>query len=141
MPIELTDEMAQHVNSARVNNKACLLATASEDGWPSIGYRGSMMVFDGDHLAYWERSKRDGLANIQKNPKVTVMYRDPETKIAWKFYGRTAVHEDDSIREEVWERVVDVEKKADPEKQGFAVLIEIDLVETYSGQLLQNRDS
>jgi hypothetical protein len=139
MPIELTDEMAQHVNNARVNNKSCILATASPDGWPSIGFRGSMMVWDKQHLAYWERSKKDGLANIQKSPKVTVMYRDPETRVAWKFYGRTHIYMEGDVREQVWVRVVDVEKTPDPQKQGFAVLIEIDRVDAYSGQVLQQR--
>ena len=141
MPIELTDEMSENVNGARVNNKACLFGTASADGWPSIGYRGSMMVFDKDHLAYWERSRRDGLAHIQENPKVLVWYRDPENRAAaWKFYGHVIIHEDGDIREQVWERVVDVEKTPDPEKKGLAVLIEVDYVETFSGQKLQERE-
>ena len=140
MPIELTDEMAEHVNGARVKNKTCLFGTASADGWPSIGFRGSMMVFDKQHLAYWERSKKDGLAHIQENPKVLVWYRDPEDRAAaWKFYGRTIIHEEGDVRDQVWERVVDVEKGADPEKQGIAVLIEIDRVDTGAGQMLQEK--
>ena len=139
MSIELTDEMAEHVNGARVNNKACLYGTASADGWPSIGFRGSMMVFDKQHLAYWERSKKDGLAHIQENPKVLVWYRDPETRKAWKFYGRTSIHEDGDLRDQVWERVVDVEKEADKEKKGFAVLIEIERVDTGQGEVLQEK--
>ena len=133
MSIQLDDEMAENINTARLKGKSCVLATAAPDGFPSIGFRGSMMVFDSDHLAYWERSKRDGLANIQKNPRVTVMYRDNDTKVGWKFYGRTAIHEDGDLREQVWDRVVDVEKTPDPEKKGFAVIIEVDRVEMFNG--------
>ena len=140
MPIDLTDEMAENVNTARLRGKSCTLATASADGWPGVGYRGSMMVFDKDHLAYWERSRRDGLAHIRENPKVTVMYRDNETKVGWKFYGRTVIHEGDEIMDQVWDRVLDVEKGADAEKKGLAVLIEVEYVETFSGQKLQERD-
>jgi general stress protein 26 len=140
MPIELTDEMAENIDSARLRGKSCTLATASADGWPGIGYRGSMMVFDKQHLAYWERSRRDGLAHIQENPKVTVLYRDNVTKVGWKFYGRTSIHEGDEVMDQVWERVLDVEKGADPDKKGLAVLIEVDYVETFSGQKLQERD-
>ena len=141
MSIQLDDEMAENINTARLKGKSCVLATAAPDGFPSVGFRGSMMVFDSDHLAYWERSKRDGLANIQKNPRVTVMYRDNDTKVGWKFYGRTAIHEDGDLREQVWDRVVDVEKTPDPEKKGFAVIIEVDRVEMFNGTVLQERES
>ena len=33
-----------------------------------------MVVFDGDHLAYWERSKKQALENLGHDKRVCVMY-------------------------------------------------------------------
>jgi len=57
--IDLTDEMKTALDSALADKVPCILATASADGLPGIGYRGSVMAFDGQSLAYWERAKRD----------------------------------------------------------------------------------
>ncbi|SVD64538.1 uncharacterized protein METZ01_LOCUS417392, partial [marine metagenome] len=114
MAIEMTDEMVEHVDNNQANRKPCILATAGKDGWPSMGFRASMMVFDKDHLAFWERSNKDGLSNMQENPQVLVMYRDPEARVAFKFYGHVTIHDSGEMRESVWERTVQPEKDADP---------------------------
>ena len=139
MAIEMTDEMVEHVDNNQANRKPCILATAGKDGWPSMGFRASMMVFDKDHLAFWERSNKDGLSNMQENPQVLVMYRDPEARVAFKFYGHVTIHDSGEMRESVWERTVQPEKDADPEKKGSAVVIDIDRITAYGGAVLQER--
>src|SRR5262245_61086521 len=51
----------------------CLVGTIGKDG-PNISPKGSMVVFDDNHLAYWERSKRKALENVQHDPRVVVIY-------------------------------------------------------------------
>ena len=68
------------------------------------------------------------------------MYRNSETRTGWKFYGRAAIVESGDLRQQVWERVVEVEKERDPEQKGVAVVIEVDRVETYGGELLMERE-
>ncbi|MCH8939961.1 MAG: pyridoxamine 5'-phosphate oxidase family protein [Chloroflexi bacterium] len=139
MAIEMTEEMVEHVDSGLANRKVCILATAGKDGWPSMGFRGSMMVYDKDHLAFWERSRKDGLQHIEENPQVLVMYRDPEARIAWKFYGRATVHTSGDVLEKVWDRTVQAEKDSDPEKKGCAVVIDVEKITSYPGQVLQEK--
>tara|TARA_B100001750_G_scaffold214532_1_gene197736 strand:- start:218 stop:637 length:420 start_codon:yes stop_codon:yes gene_type:complete len=139
MAIEMTDEMVDHIDNNQVNRKPCILATAGKDGWPSMGFRASMMVFDKDHLAFWERSNKDGLSHMQENPQVLVMYRDPEARVAFKFYGHVTIHESGEMRENVWDRTVQPEKDADPEKKGCAVVIDIDKITAYGGAVLQEK--
>jgi hypothetical protein len=50
--IKLTQEMRERLDNALTNRTPCILATASATGEPSLGYKGSMMVFDDEHLAY-----------------------------------------------------------------------------------------
>ncbi|MET0503180.1 MAG: pyridoxamine 5'-phosphate oxidase family protein, partial [Candidatus Binatia bacterium] len=71
--IKLTDEMRNMIDPALANGSPCILATAAANGEPDIGYKGSMMVFDDESLAYWERTKRQHLKNLTENPKVVVL--------------------------------------------------------------------
>lgn len=139
MAIEITEEMAESVNTALANRVPCLLATAGADGWPSMGYRGSMMVFDDANLAYWERSYKDGIAHIRENPQVLVMFRNPETRQAWKFYGTATIHEAGDTREAVWDKTVEQERNADPEKKGFGVVIALDRITNYGGAVMSEK--
>ena len=50
--IKLVDQMRELIDNALANGSPCILATASRDGEPDIGYKGSVMVFKDDSLAY-----------------------------------------------------------------------------------------
>ena len=134
--IELTDEMKTAVDNALADRAPCLLATASADGYPSIGYRGSVLAYTPSSLAYWERTRRRGLENIESNPHVIVLYRNPETRQAWKFFGDATVHRDGDTRSDVMGRVVQAELDRDPDAEGYAVVIELERVETMTGEVL-----
>ncbi|MDP6821716.1 MAG: pyridoxamine 5'-phosphate oxidase family protein [Dehalococcoidia bacterium] len=138
--IDLTDEMKIALDNALVDKVPCILATASADGKPGIGYRGSVMAYDGQSLAYWERAKRGGLSNIQSSPYVILMYRNPGTRQAWKFFGKATLHETGEVREAVKARTVQAELDRDPDGNGFAVVVELDRVETMAGEVLQSKD-
>ena len=136
--IELS-EMAEAVNAALEDNTPCVLATASKDGVPDIGFKGSMMVFDNDHLAYWERSRGQHLDNVRENPRVAVLYRNSERgRLHWRFYGEAELHADGDLRETIMGRVVQRELDSDPERKGIAVVVRVDRVFS-SRQLIQER--
>jgi predicted pyridoxine 5'-phosphate oxidase superfamily flavin-nucleotide-binding protein len=138
MPIEMTDDMAEQVNKARENNVPCLLATASADGEPDVAIRGSVMVYDKEHLAYWERSLNESLANLRENPNVVVFFRNPATRAQWRFYGVATLHEgDDPMREQIMARVIEPELAADPERKGFGVSIRVDRIRQGNNVLME----
>lgn len=137
--IELTDQMSELVNNALANGCPCILATASSGGEPDIGYKGSMMVFDKESLAYWERTRRQHLKNVSENPKVVVLFRDAKTRVNFRFHGTATVHQDGSLRDRVMARVVKDELDKDPERKGAAVVIRVDKVTNLGGQVLQTR--
>ena len=138
--IKLTEEMRELFETALADGFSCLVGTASKDGQPQISPKGSVMVYDDETLAYWERSKRSGLDNIKDNPKVVVYYNHPVKRVRWRFYGDASIHESGSIREEVMRRTVQAELDRDPERQGVAILIRVDQVGELSGNILQQRD-
>ena len=138
--IKLTEEMKELFDTALADGFACLVGTATKDGQPQISPKGSVMVFDDETLAYWERAKRSGLANLEENPKVVVYYSHPVKRIRWRFYGEASIHESGPTREDVMRRTVQAELDRDPEREGVAVLIRVDQVGELSGNILQQRD-
>jgi hypothetical protein len=132
-------EMAEPVNNALAENSPCLAATASPSGMPDIAFKGSVMVFDQDHLAFWERSHGETLHNLEKNPQACVLYRNRERGVAWRFYGVAELHRDGGLRRQIMERTIEAELNRDPERTGVAVLIRVDRV--ISGrQVIQERE-
>lgn len=138
--IDLTDEMKELLGTALADGFACLVGTASEDGWPQISPKGSVMVYDSETLAYWERAKRSAMENLGENPKVVIYYNNQVTRTRWRFYGTATIHESGAIRDDVMGRTVQAELDRDPERLGVAVLVKIDQVGELSGNILQQRD-
>ena len=137
--ISISDQMKELIDNALANGSPCILATASADGEPDIGYKGSMMVFDNESLAYWERTKRVHMKNVKENPRVIVLFRDAKTKAAWRFHGTATVHESGPIRDQVMARTVKDELDKDPERKGAAVVIRLDKITNMGGQVLSSR--
>jgi uncharacterized protein len=137
--ISISDQMKELIDNALANGSPCILATVSADGEPDIGYKGSMMVFDNESLAYWERTKRVHMKNVKENPRVIVLFRDAKTKAAWRFHGTATMHESGPIRDQVMTRTVKDELDKDPERKGAAVVIRLDKITNMGGQVLSSR--
>jgi uncharacterized protein len=137
--IKMTDEMRELIDNAMTNGTPCILATATKSGQPNMSYRGSMMVFDDESLAYWDRTKRQSLHDVEENPQVCVLFRHPEKRLAWRFLGEATLHRDGSVREQVMARTVKPELDRDPERQGVAVVIRVNKILLNSGEALQQR--
>ena len=68
------------------------------------------------------------------------MYRNPATRQAWKFFGKAILHETGNVREAVKGRTVQAEIDRDQDGNGFAVIIELERVETMAGEVLMSKD-
>ena len=130
----------EHINTAFPAN-VCLVATVLPNEFAQVTPRGSLMVFDDEHLAFWERSKGTTTENLKDGTKITVFFRKPQLRelgilprggIA-RFYGVATIHKSGPTYEEVWTRVVQPEKDRDPDKKGFAVIIKIERAEDLGG--------
>ena len=137
--IDMTGEIQELVDRAHADGWDCIVGTVDKDGQPQLSLKGSVMIYDSETLAYWERAKRTALANVADNSKVTVLYNNMTDRTRWRFYGTAEVHESGPIREEVMSRTVEAELDRDPDRLGVAVLIKINKVAELSGNVLQER--
>jgi uncharacterized pyridoxamine 5'-phosphate oxidase family protein len=138
--IEITSEMEELVNSALNDGYPCILGTASLNGDPNLSFKGSMMVFSSNELAFWERARKGGFAQLIANPKVAVLFRNATNRKAWRFYGDVVVHELGEIRESVMNKTVEAELSRDPERLGAAVVIKINKITTLGGEIIQKAE-
>jgi hypothetical protein len=129
-----------HIDTAFPAN-VCLVGSVLPNGFAQVTPRGGTMVYDDTHIALWERGKGSTSANLQDGTPLTVFFRKPQLReegilpkggIA-RFYGRAMIHKSGPVYEKVWERLVQPEKDRDPNKAGFAVLIEIERAEDLDG--------
>jgi general stress protein 26 len=137
--IDLT-EMAAPLSTALADRVVCMVGTASSGGEPNISFKGSMMVWDKDHLAFWERSKKDTLAHLEENPQIVVFYRNPQAQQAWRLYGTAEVMREGPLRDEIMSRTVQAELDRDPDRAGAGILIAVQRVTNGRGDVLQQRE-
>ncbi len=135
--IQLTEEMRSSINSARANGTPCILASASPDGIPNAGYRGTMMVFDDESLAYRERSSP--VEHMEENPRVVVLFYDAGRQVGWKFRCSATVYREGPVFQQVMDRLAGLGLVQDSAPTGVAVVLQVDQVLTNFGELLQER--
>ncbi|MCC6179697.1 MAG: pyridoxamine 5'-phosphate oxidase family protein [Chloroflexi bacterium] len=121
-------EMAPYVNRAHEDGITCLVATASRDGQPNLSFKGSLMVWDHEHMAFWERAHGETLAHLRENPRIAAVYRNRAAGKTWRFWGTVELCDDGSLRQEVMDRTIQGELDRDPERKGIAVIIRVDRV-------------
>jgi hypothetical protein len=122
----------------------CLIGTVLDSGFAQITPRGSAQVYDGEHVSIWERGRGSTSAQMKDGSKVTVFYFNLGSKDVLpigglaRLYGTATVHKSGPVYDKVWERLIEPEKKSDPEKKGWAVLIKVDKAEDLLGQPLKS---
>ena len=126
--IELTEEMKAAFATALTDGSPVLVASAGKTGMPDLAFKGSFMVLDNDHLAYWERAHGTTLQNISENGQVCVLYRNAQTRAAWKFFGVAELFPEGPVREEIMSRTIEIELSRDPERKGVGVRVRVDRV-------------
>lgn len=127
----LSETMKRLIDTAWDDGYPCLLATSGPNG-PNISPKGSMLVFDDQHLAYWERSKKVALENLAHDHRVMVMYsnfksqRDGVLESGFlRFWGTAELHESGPVREAIFARLTKREQEHVGADTGIGVLVKI----------------
>ncbi|MBX5466049.1 MAG: pyridoxamine 5'-phosphate oxidase family protein [Firmicutes bacterium] len=139
--VRLTEEMREALSQAFSDRRFCVLATASREGWPDVSYRGSVVVLDAEHLAFWERSRGTALDNMTENPRVCIMYSNPEQRKFWRFYGQAELIREGAERERIMRLIPQPELDRDPERRGVAVRVRLETVREGPAVIMRREES
>ena len=138
----ISHKLRDLIISAWDDGAPCLVATQGPNG-PNISPKGSMVVFDDEHLAYWERSKKQALENLGHDQRVCVMYANFAAQRAGKlesgflrFYGTAELHESGPTRDAIFKLLLPREQTHAGADTGIGVLVKIERAADVRGKPL-----
>lgn len=127
----LSDTIKRLIDNAWDDGYPCLLATSGPDG-SNISPKGSMLVFDDEHLAYWERTKKVALDNLGHDRRVCIMYANFQAQREGvlesgflRFWGTAELHETGPIHDAIFARLTKREQEHAGADIGIGVLVKI----------------
>jgi len=135
--IDLT-QWEELVARAPGDGAPCIAASYVPGEPPDMSFKGSMMVLDRDHLAWWEWAGGEQIHQLERNPLVSVLYRNHTTRVMLRWYGQATLLREGPVREQVMARAPERELARDPERTGIAVVVRIDRVRL-GGSVVQQR--
>jgi general stress protein 26 len=122
MATKLTDDMKRVVMEQRL----AFVATVCPDGTPNLSPKGTIAVWDDDHLVFADIRSPGTVANIRKNPAVEVNVVDPFARKGYRFKGVGEVISDGARFDEIMSfyrnRWMDTVRKAEPLIRGFVLV-------------------
>jgi hypothetical protein len=134
MPLLIPHELRGMIDNALVEKHPVLMAYCDLDNQPVQTFRGSLQVFSDTQLAMWIRSPNGSfIKSIQKNPKISFVYRNEDTKATYSFQGRASVSHSEIDRKIVYARSAVAEQDHDFAQLGVVVLVDLEKIEGYSG--------
>lgn len=83
----LTPDMQRVVNEQRLG----YVATVCPDGTPNVSPKGTLTVWDDDHLIFADIRSPRSVANLRENPAVEVNVVDPLLRKGYRFKGNGVV--------------------------------------------------
>jgi predicted pyridoxine 5'-phosphate oxidase superfamily flavin-nucleotide-binding protein len=83
----LTEEMKQAISAIRLG----FVATVSPDGRPNLSARGSLCVWDDDHLAFADIASPHTTKNLETNPYVEINTVDQIGRRGFRFKGTAII--------------------------------------------------
>ena len=95
MPI-LTDDMQRVIREQRLG----YVATVCPDGTPNISPKGTLTVWDADHLVFADIRSPRTIANLKQNPAIEINVVDWFTRKGYRFKGTATVLESGPLFDE-----------------------------------------
>jgi uncharacterized protein len=96
MGAKLTADMKRVVADQRL----AFVATVCPDGTPNLSPKGTISVWDDDHLVFADIRSPGTITNLRKNPTVEINVVDPFARKGYRFKGTGEVILDGELRGE-----------------------------------------
>jgi hypothetical protein len=137
----IAKKLQPHINAAFPAH-VVTIGTVLSDGFAQISPRGSVQVYDDSHISTWERGIGRTQEEIRDGSPVTFFYANfdliSEGMGFVRLYGRASIHRQGEVYDKVWGRLIEPERKYDPERKGFAVLVAIERVADLRGNPIKD---
>lgn len=138
----LSDTLKNLIRNAWDDGYPCLVATSGPLG-PNIAPKGSLVVYDDQHLAWWERSKKGVLENLGHDRRVCIMYanfkaqRDGLLESGFiRFFGKVELVESGEVHRKIFSLLLPREQTHVGADTGIAALVRIEKALDARGKII-----
>jgi hypothetical protein len=133
VPAYETDVMPQfvkdRVNRALADDIPLTVGYTDEDGRPSLSLRGSVMAISDNQLAIWARNQQGIAAAVEKNPYISLLYRENPTRSTLIFEGKAHIEPDREKALAIHDSIPEVEINHLTRDTGAAIIIELENID------------
>lgn len=97
----LTNEMQKSLTEQRL----IFVATVCPDGTPNLSPKGTVMVWDDDHILFTDLASPGTMRNLEHNPAIEINTLDVFARKGYRFKGVAAIHRGDHVFDTVVDRM------------------------------------
>ena len=119
----ITADMRAVIQAAHL----CFAATVKPDGRPNLSPKGTIRVWDDDHIFFLDIASPGTRANLESNPFIEINVVEQLSRRGYRFFGRAELHRDDEVFREATKRIFGEEGARYPVEG--VVLIEVERAE------------
>jgi hypothetical protein len=117
------------VNNALADDIPLVVGYMDEDGRPSLSMRGSVLAINDHQLAIWARSKGGIVKAIEKNPNISLIYRDNPQRTTLIFEGKGRIEPDQQKALAIHDSIPEVEINHLTRDTGAAIIVDLENVD------------
>lgn len=125
----LPEFVQARVNRALADDIPLTVTYVDEEGHPSSSLRGSTMAINDHQLAIWARSKGGIVKSLEKNPWISLLYRENPTRTTMIFEGKAHVLPDGPDALKIHDISPEVERNHLTRETGAAIIIDLTSVD------------
>jgi uncharacterized protein len=116
----ITTDMQAIVESAHL----CFAATVTPDGRPNLSPKGTIRVWDDDHLFFLDIASPTTRANLADNPYIEINVVEERSRRGYRFSGRAAVHAGGDVFDDAMSRIFAEEQASYPVSSVVLITVE-----------------
>jgi hypothetical protein len=128
-----TKDIPAAVNDALLRGHQLVVGYVDESGAPIVSFRGSVHVHGPKELAFWARKRDSGLAKaIETNPRLHLIYFEHEGPGPRFLSFKGSARVEPSLNDVVYAGIIEPEQNQDKERNGVAVIVDVDSVDGFA---------
>jgi uncharacterized protein len=127
MTLDMADKLTADMKRVVAEQRLAFVATVCPDGTPNLSPKGTIAVWDDNHLVFADIRSPGTITNLRKNPAVEINLVDPFARKGYRFKGVGEVIVDGELFQQIMNfyrgRWVDsVRSKAEARIRGFVLV-------------------
>ena len=101
MGIQMGAKLTADMKRVVVEQRLAFVATVCPDGTPNLSPKGTISVWDDDHLVFADIRSPGTITNLRKNPAVEINVVDPFARKGYRFKGTGEVIVDGELFQQI----------------------------------------